>query len=66
MKNEKIWVTVFNLSDEEIKTTMKLEESIENISQRKIDGTEVKRFTVKNEILDIVFDPFEIKILEMG
>ena len=65
MRNEKIWVTMFNLNDKEEKTRIKTMEGITSLIHRKIDGTEVKKYNVENEITEIDFEPFEIKILEI-
>ncbi|MCG3226766.1 MAG: hypothetical protein H7645_07595 [Candidatus Heimdallarchaeota archaeon] len=65
IKENKIWLTLFNLDENSQKLNAKLEGKIKDCVQRKIDGTEVKRCAVKTNILEVNFDPFEIKIIEM-
>ncbi|MCG3221018.1 MAG: hypothetical protein H7641_06520 [Candidatus Heimdallarchaeota archaeon] len=65
IRENKLWLTLYNLDESNQKLNAKLNSRITGCIQRKIDGEEVKKYAVTNNMLEIDFDPFEIKILEM-
>ncbi|MHA1503400.1 MAG: glycoside hydrolase family 38 C-terminal domain-containing protein, partial [Candidatus Heimdallarchaeota archaeon] len=65
VRNENIWVTMFNLTDEEEETIIELSKDFSECSHIQLDGVERKNLKIKNKKCKVTFDPFEIKILKI-
>ncbi|MHA1186894.1 MAG: glycoside hydrolase family 38 C-terminal domain-containing protein, partial [Candidatus Heimdallarchaeota archaeon] len=65
VRNENIWVTMFNLSDVEEETTIEFSKNFTECTHIQLDGVERKKLKITNEKCKVTFDPFEIKILKI-
>jgi alpha-mannosidase len=62
VRNGKIWITMFNMTDEEISTKIQLPENIIKVLQIKLDGSEKDTSRISEKMTELIFKPHEIKI----
>jgi alpha-mannosidase len=65
MKDNKILITLYNLDENNHQVRAELNSKLSSCIQRKIDGTKVQNISFDDISIEIDFDPFEIKILEL-
>ncbi len=62
IRNEKIWITFYNLLPKEIIVKVHLHKRIERIIKIKNDETEIDKFDIKANVIELNFNPHEIMI----
>lgn len=62
VRNGKIWITMFNMTDEEISTKIQLPENIIKVLQIKLDGSEKDTSRISEKMTELIFKPHEIQI----
>ncbi|MFX0119886.1 MAG: glycoside hydrolase family 38 C-terminal domain-containing protein [Promethearchaeota archaeon] len=62
VRNEKLWVTMFNLQNETVSAEITFSSAITKCTLVKIDGSKKGETELTEDSTTLVFDPFEIKI----
>ncbi|MFX0171529.1 MAG: glycoside hydrolase family 38 C-terminal domain-containing protein [Candidatus Hodarchaeota archaeon] len=65
VQNEKIWVTMYNMSSETINTKIKVSDNVSDFLHVNLDGSEKGRYKPTNEVAALIFKPHEIKICSL-
>ncbi len=62
VRNDKIFITLFNMHDSTLTTKVQLLSTVGKLREIKIDGTEKNIILPTDGALELSFDPFEIKL----
>ena len=62
VRQGKVYATIFNLSDEIIKLHMQFSKILSELREIRIDGSEKARIELSGKEVEILFNPFEIKL----
>jgi alpha-mannosidase len=65
VQNEKIWITMYNMSNETISTKVKVPDNVSEVLHVNLDGSEKGRYKPTKEIAELIFEPHEIKICSL-
>jgi alpha-mannosidase len=62
VRQGKVYATIFNLSNETIKSQMQFSKTLSELREIRIDGSEKARIELSGKELELSFNPFEIKL----